>query len=282
MRLGTTLASDLRHCRENVAFLQSKVTAAARAKLDALSTAETFTKLSANALKYAEAFDAVFGPLFQQAFVETERLVKLASGDTSTTITLESGHLELGVGETDSAGKRTEVTSYKVHVRGVERLAILLGPALTYCNWGCFDRVDQVAVQPVDAGDMVHSVLTQTKHSHDFSLATALHVTFWRFALGTADFGLGGVFGYPIGSAKGTSSNFLVGLGLRHSSGIEVSVGLHAFASRVLKPSYPSTIDLTEAGNQGLTVDSVTEDAPQWATFLMIGFAPDVFSALKE
>lgn len=282
MRLGTTLMSDLAHCEENVAFLETKVSDAERTKLAAVVVADAFVKLRANAQKYAQAFDATFAPLFQDAIEETEKFVKVAGTDMATTITLDPGRLELGVGETDAAGKRTEVVTYKVQTRGVERLAILLGPALTYCTWGCFDRVDQVAVQPENMGDPVYSELQKTKHTHDFSLATALHVTFWRFAIDSADFGLGGVFGYPIGSAKGTSSNFLVGLGLRHSSGIELSIGLHAFASRVLKSSYPERIDLREPGNQGLTIDSVTEDAAQWAGFLMIGFAPDVFSAIKE
>jgi hypothetical protein len=281
LRVATSLISSLRHCQENIAFLQTKVSVNERAKLEALAGAGSFTKLAKNALKYAEAFEAMFGALLQKAFVETEKVVQLASADSSTTITLEPGRIELGVGQTDAAGKRTEAASYKVQARGVERLAILLGPAFTYCNWGCFDRVDQVVVQadPMNASSVVHTEIRKLYHTHDFALATALHVTFYRFS----DFGLGGVLGYPIGAARGTSSNILVGVGLRHSSGLELSLGLHAFSSRVLKSAYEGqALDLTKDGNQGLTIDSVTEDAPQWAGFLMIGFAPDVFSTLKE
>jgi hypothetical protein len=282
MTLGKTLASDLRNCQDNIAFLASKVTANVRTKLEQLASNSAFVALNTNAQKYAGAFDEVFGPLFQDAFVETEHVVKLASTAASTTLSVEPGRLEIGVGQTDANGKRTDLSSYKVQVRGIERLAILLGPVATYCSWGCFDRIQQIAQQPAMAGDPVRPVLDQAKHTHDFSLATALHVTFWQFSLCSADFGLGGVLGYPIGSANGTSSNVLVGLGLRHSSGIELSVGLHAFSARVLKSAYKTPIDLTVEGNQGLSIDSVTEDAPQWAAFAMIGFAPDVFSAAKE
>jgi hypothetical protein len=282
MRLGKDLTSELKHCQDNLAYLGPKVSAAERAKLAAVAADPKFATLSAQALTYAKAFDDVFGPLLQDAFVEAQKALQLAGPDMSTTLTLEPGSLDLGVGQTDGAGKRTELASYRVPVRGIERLALLLGPTLTYCSWGCFDRVEEVAQQPATAGAPVHTVLDVSTHKHDFALATALHITFWRFAIGDSDFGLGGVLGYPLGSAQGTSSNVLIGLGLRHSSGIEISAGLHAFSSRVLKSAYKTPIDLSLNGNQGLTIDSVTEDTPQWALFVLIGFAPDVFSGSKE
>ncbi|HSN29034.1 MAG TPA: hypothetical protein VLT45_22255 [Kofleriaceae bacterium] len=282
MRLGKTLTNELQHCQQNIAFLESKVSDAERSKLDALAKNTDVAALTANALKQSAAFDSVFGPLFQKALVETEKTVQLANADASTTITLEPGRLEMGVGQTDSAGKRTEIASYKVDVRGVERLAILIGPTLSYCSWHCFEHVDSLVSQPGDTGGPGRTVLTLSDPKHDFSLATALHITVLRFSYKDHDFGLGGVFGYPLGSPKTTSSNFLVGLGLRHGSGFELSAGVHAFSSRVLKAGYKTPIDLTLDGNQGLTADSVSEDTPEVAFFVMIGFAPDVFSSLKE
>jgi hypothetical protein len=279
MRLGRTVSANLAACRGNVAFLAAKASPATQAKLTAASA--ELASLEVGARAYADAFDKVFGPVLREGLVLTEQIIQLQPGEASSTVTLEPGRLQLGVGEIDGTGKRTEVASYKLKVRGIEHFALLVGPALTGCTWGCFDKVDMIAKQPTAEGGAVTSVIEKsTSKKYDFSFVTALHVTL----VSRDDLGLGVVLGYPLGSASGTSWNVLVGLGLRYASGFELAAGIHGFSTRVLKSAYDDgkPLVLGQAGNESLTVDGVTEDRPQLGAFVMFGFAPDIFSSIER
>jgi hypothetical protein len=195
----------------------------------------------------------------------------------ATTVTLEPGQLELGVGVTPSGGARTELATYKVKTNGIERLALLVAPTFTGCWTGCFDRYEQVA-QPMAPGAESHSVLDRSHRWYDVSVVAALHVTTYAWE----NWGLGAVLGYPIGTPRDTTSNFVLGVGLRHSSGLELAIGAHAMLSKTLKTGYAMPLDLDAAGHSNLTVDSVTTDVPRVGVFALVGFAPSLFTSLNK
>jgi hypothetical protein len=269
MRLGKTVQSSLRHCDENISVLK-----AAGAKTDLDAPAKSVTALRAAATRYAAAFDEVFGPVLQRTIVAAERTIDLSFG--STTITLEPGQLELGVGVTPTGGQRAEVATYKVKTNGIERLAVLVAPTATLCSWGCFDHFEQVARRQGDG--MVRSVIDRSGESYDLSLVTALHVTMYSWE----HWGLGAVVGYPIGTQRDTRANFVVGAGVRHESGVELAIGVHGMLSKQLKAGYDAPLDLTTAGYENLTPDVVTRDVPRLGVFVLIGFAPSVLNALNN
>ena len=272
MRLGDLLASDLATCATNLGFLAAR---APDKQAELEKTAASLDQLSRAAATWSRAYLDAFGPLLRDAAVVVETTIALAEAKLSSTLTLEPGSLEVGVGRTDDQGKREEMATYKVRVKGIERVAILVGPSLSICSWGCFDAVEEVVDQPTAPGGTARRTLQVSKSSLDFTLATALHVTM----LSRNDLGIGAILGYPVGAAEQTSTNILVGVGVRHASGVELAAGIHALRARRLKDGYRDPIDLSIDGNQGLTPESVTTNRVEVGLFVLIAFAPSIFNS---
>ena len=267
------IRKDAASCQRNLQIAIEQVSdATLRASLDAART--SLTKLTDAAQPFDDTF-AQFAPAFEAALA-TVNVRTLQDGSYSFGVmTLHPGTIDLGVGSVAKGGTRTEVASYKFPIKGIERLAVFVGPVATGCMWGCMDHVVE-STTPAVGTQMAARKLVRESTSYDFGLGTALHIT----ANSWIDWGLGAVVGYPFSAPAGSSNNILTGLGLRHSSGLELVAGIHWFQIGVPKVPEGQTefqpIDLGLPSNAALTVDDVSTQKVQVGAFLMLGFAPGV------
>ncbi|MBL8624139.1 MAG: hypothetical protein JNK64_22725 [Myxococcales bacterium] len=267
------IRKDATRCQRNLQIATELVTdATLRAALEAARA--SLTKLTDAARPFDEGF-AQFAPAFEAALTTVNTRTLLDGSFSFGVMTLHPGTIDLGVGTVAKGGSRSEVASYKFPIKGIERLAVFVGPVATGCLWGCMDRVVE-STTPADATTPASRKLVGESTSYDFGLGTALHIT----ANSWIDWGLGAVVGYPFSAPAGSSNNILTGLGLRHSSGLELVAGLHWFQIGVPKipdgQSEFQPIDLGLPGNAALTVDDVSTQKVQVGAFLMLGFAPGV------
>lgn len=263
------IRKDAATCQRNLQIATEQVSdATLRASLDAART--SLTKLTDAAQPFDDTF-AQFAPAFEAALA-TVNVRTLQDGSYSFGVmTLHPGTIDLGIGSVAKGGTRTEVASYKFPIKGIERLAVFVGPVATGCLWGCMDHVVE-STTPGVGTEMAARKLVRESTSYDFGLGTALHIT----ANSWIDWGLGAVVGYPFSAPAGSSNNILTGLGLRHSSGLELVAGIHWFQIGVPKVQEGQEIDLSDPGNAALTVDDVSTQKVQIGAFLMLGFAPGV------
>lgn len=268
------IRKDATRCQRNLQIATERVTdATLRAALEAARA--SLTKLTDAARPFDEGF-AQFAPAFEAALATVNTRTLLDGSFSFGVMTLHPGTIDLGVGTVAKGGSRTEVASYKFPIKGIERLAVFVGPVATGCLWGCMDRVVESTKPQLDMATPASRRLVAESTSYDFGLGTALHITTTSWI----DWGLGAVVGYPFSAPAGSSNNILTGLGLRHSSGLELVAGLHWFQIGV--PNVPDgqsefqPIDLGLPGNAALTVDDVSTQKVQVGAFLMLGFAPGV------
>ncbi len=268
---SSNIMADARMCRRNIDIAYAAVTTSAvRAALDKART--NLTELTDAAKPFADGF-ALFQPVFETALATVNTRVLQESNASFGVVTLRPGQLELGIGRLGKDGKREEVAPFKFQVKGIERFAIFVGPLVTACTWSCMDRIVETTT-PTTSGEMGKRTLAVDTSSYDFGLGTGLHVTVRSWI----NWGLGGIIGYPLSAPAGSSKNVLTGLGLRHTSGIEVSAGVHWFEIGALKSEYADKlpVDLSLPGNQALTSDDATTPRVRAGIFLMFGFAPDI------
>jgi hypothetical protein len=253
MRLGTTLGQYMEACKANYTLVGKALPAG-------------FATLETDAAKHAKAFRDIVGPVYVTAITSIETILPLLDKTSFTTLTLEPGKLELGVGRLLEGGGRTEFATYKVQVSGIERLAVFAGPIFTFClsSWHCYDEIHEGTFEN-------RRYLVKDSEWRDFGLATGLHVT---LRSGNR-FGIGAIIGYPIGAPNATSANVLAGFGLRHASGVELAIGIHAYRLQALRNPYRTPIDVNDMSS--MTVDTVTAPEVRASGFIMLGFAPDIF-----
>ncbi|MCG8420365.1 MAG: hypothetical protein MJE77_20725 [Proteobacteria bacterium] len=271
---------DSGHCKNNIEFVLSKLhrrrDAALRGRLETLKTADdgraSIGDMIDRTRTASQIFRTYLEPMVQRVVIQSATGTHSGREIGFGAVSLRAGKMTIEV-TAEQDRSVSKLVRYQVPVAASPTVAVSVGPIVSLCRV-CFQTVEEKPKPNSQPGDA--SQLVKVKSDAAVGNAALVHVTL----LSESWFRLGACLGYPLDPPAETTNGLLAGVSMSHRIGVLLSLGIHIFQTRRLKPGYGSEIDRTRPELAGLTADSVTREAHSAAFFVHLGLTTELLSRL--